>query len=56
MASAAGWHKAQRLAILIPCLVCPAQEAIHMLLVMDVANYKKVRDAILQTLYLSSEM
>lgn len=39
--------------VLIPCLIGPAQQAIDTLLTQDLGNYKKVQEAILQTLNLS---
>lgn len=54
-AMATGWPEVQWVAVLIPYLIRPAQQAMDTLPVGDLANYKKVRIAMLQTLNLSSE-
>lgn len=47
-AEVAGWPEAQWMAMLIPCLVDLAQQAVDKLPASDVADYKKVKDTIFQ--------
>lgn len=49
-ARVAGWLEDKWVAILISCLVGPAQKVVDTVPPEDVANYGKVRDAILKTL------
>lgn len=53
--TAAGWPKGQWVAVLIPCLVGTAQQAIDTLPTGDVADYWKAQDVSRQTLNLSAE-
>lgn len=53
--TAAGWAKSQWAAVLIPCLIGPAQQAVDTLPTQDLGDYKYVREAILQTLKLNLE-
>lgn len=55
MATLAGWAQAQWAAVLIPCLIEPAQQAVDTLPATDLNDYPKVRAAILQMLNLSPE-
>lgn len=48
-AQAVNWPESQWVAVLIPCLVGPAQQAVHTLPDMKVTDYKRVRVAILLT-------
>lgn len=50
-----GWPECQWSAVLIPCLIGLAQQAMDTLPMQDLTDYKKVRVAILQMLKLSSE-
>lgn len=50
-----GWHEMQWVAILMPCLVGPAQQAVKTLAAEEVLDYGKVKEAIFQTLNLSPE-
>lgn len=53
---ASSWPEAQWAAVLIPCLVGSAQQAVDTLPAAEVSDYKKVQDTILQTLNLSLEV
>lgn len=52
-ASAAGWPEFQWAMVLISCLIGAAQQAVDTLPTKDLGDYKKVSEAILQTLNLS---
>lgn len=52
-ARAASWPEEQWAAILIPCLVGPAQQVVDTIPPKDVMDYGKMRDAILQMFNLS---
>lgn len=52
-ARVAGWLESQWAVILMPCLAGPSQEAVDTVTSEDATNYKKVQDAILQTVNLS---
>lgn len=54
-ATVAGWAQTQWVAVLIPCLISPAQQAMDILPAGDLNDYAKVRAAILHTLNLSLE-
>lgn len=49
----ASWSSSQWSAIVIPCLIGPAQQAFDTLPLQDLTDYKKVKIAILQTFNLN---
>lgn len=49
----ADWPATSWVAILIPCLIGPSQQAVDILPLQDFRDYKKVRAAVLQTLNLN---
>lgn len=51
--TATGWAQDQWAAVLIPCLIGPAQQAVDTLSPTNLTDYARVRAAILQTLNLS---